>query len=137
MILTPTYHVFDMYKVHQDAELVNSIVKCNNYELDGQQIPQLNASASIGSDGNLNITICNLNPNSGADINIDLTGFKPSTAAGSVLTAGSMNSHNTFENPDKVQAVEFKGFTVNDKGLSVQLPKMSVVQLVLEQSEFS
>ncbi len=131
MILTPTYHVFDMYKVHQEAELVHSIVTCDNYELEGKKIPQINTSASVDAEGKLHVTICNLNPNANADLNLDLKGFKPSAVSGKVLTSETMNKHNSFETPDALTAVEFKGFTATDAGLKLDLPKMSVVQLEL------
>ncbi len=131
MILTPTYHVFDMYKVHQEAVLVHSIVTCDDYEYEGKKIPQINTSASVDAEGKLHVTICNLNPNANADLNLDLKGFKLSAVSGKVLTSETMNKHNSFETPDALTAVEFKGFTATDAGLKLDLPKMSVVQLEL------
>lgn len=131
MLLTPTYHVFNMYKVHQNAELVTSIVNCDDYEYAGQKVPQLNASASVDADGKLHVTICNLNPNAKADMNLDLKGFKPAVISGTVLTSDVMNKHNSFENSNAVQATEFKGFTATETGIMVYMPKMSVVQLEL------
>ncbi len=133
MLLTPTYHVFDMFKVHQEADLVQSIVTCEDYEFEGKKIPQLNVSASVDADGRLNITITNLNPNKVADLNLDLKGFKPSAVSGKVLTADAMNKHNSFENPNALTVVDFNGFTTSDSGLTVKLPKMSVVQLELSK----
>ncbi len=131
MLLTPTYHVFDLFKVHQEAELVNAIVSSEDYEFDGKKIPQINASASVDADGKLHVTICNLNPNSTADLNLDLLDFKPSTISGKVLTADQMNKHNTFDNPEAIAVTDFKGFTASSEGLKLELPKMSVVQLEL------
>ena len=133
MLLTPTYHVFDMFKVHQEAELVHSLVTCEDYELEGKKIPQLNASASVDADGKLNVTITNLNPNKVADLNLDLKGFKPSAVSGKVLTADTMNKYNSFENPNALTVVDFKDFTASDTGLMLKLPKMSVVQLELSK----
>ncbi len=131
MLLTPTYHVFDLFKVHQEAELVNAIVNSDDYEYDGNKIPQINASASVDADGKLHVTICNLNPNSNADLDLDLLDFKPSSISGKVLTADQMNKHNSFDNPEAISVTDFKGFTVNNAGLKLDLPKMSVVQLEL------
>ncbi len=33
MILTPTYHVFRMFRVHQEASLLKSDLACENYTL--------------------------------------------------------------------------------------------------------
>ncbi len=131
MLLTPTYHVFDMYKVHQDAELVHSTVDCEDYEFGGEKIPQINVSASVDASDKLNITICNLNPNKGADISLDLAGLKPSGVKGRILSSDSMNKHNTFEAPNALAAVDFKGYSATQSGLKLDLPKMCVVQLEL------
>lgn len=133
MLLTPTYHVFDMYKVHQEAELVYSVVTCDDYEYEGKKVPQINVSASIDADGKLHVTICNLDPNKNADLNLDLKDFKPSAVIGKVLTSDTMNKHNTFENPNALTAVDFKGFTAAEAGIKLELPKMSVVQLELSR----
>lgn len=133
MLLTPTYHVFDMYKVHQEAESVKSIVECANYEYDDRTVPQINTSASISADDNLNITICNLNPNDNAEVMLDIKDYDYKSIIGKVLTADVMNKHNSFENPNAVQIAEFKGFTSVEKGLKLDLPKMSVVLLELKK----
>ncbi|WP_306766703.1 alpha-L-arabinofuranosidase C-terminal domain-containing protein, partial [Staphylococcus hominis] len=46
MILTPTYHVFDMYKVHQDAERLATHHSGADYEMNGEKIPQVSVTAS-------------------------------------------------------------------------------------------
>lgn len=133
MLLTPTYHVFDMYKVHQEAELVHSIVDCGDYEFGGEKIPQINVSASVDASEKLHVTICNLNPNKTADIRLDLPDFKPSAVRGRILTSDTMNKHNTFENPTALTPVDFKGCAAAQSGLKLELPKMSVVQLELSK----
>ena len=69
MLLTPTYHVFNMYKVHQDATLLQLDINSLEYTYSGESIPQLNASASIDSENKIHISLCNMNPNESADIN--------------------------------------------------------------------
>ena len=46
MLCTPTYHVFDMYKVHQGADLLDFALICGDYQYEGQTLKQLNASVS-------------------------------------------------------------------------------------------
>lgn len=46
MILTPTYHVFDMYQVHHDAVLLPARLECDDYEHEGEKIPSISVSAS-------------------------------------------------------------------------------------------
>ena len=45
MIVTPTYHLFDMYKVHQDATLLPLTLDCVNYEREGRSLPAISATA--------------------------------------------------------------------------------------------
>ena len=51
MILTPTYHVFDMYKVHMDATMIPLTFTSPDYVLGDQKLPALNVSASKDSTG--------------------------------------------------------------------------------------
>ncbi|HLG40781.1 MAG TPA: alpha-L-arabinofuranosidase C-terminal domain-containing protein, partial [Chitinophagaceae bacterium] len=46
MLLTPTYHVFDMYKVHQDAKWLPVNFNSPDYVSESEKIPAVNISAS-------------------------------------------------------------------------------------------
>ncbi len=63
MVLTPTYHVFEMYKVHQGATLVPLEVKAPNYEVAGKSVPAVHATASRNADGDINVSLVNLDIN--------------------------------------------------------------------------
>jgi alpha-N-arabinofuranosidase len=132
MVLTPTYHVFEMYKVHQGAILLASVMECEDYEYDGEKISQLSVSASKNSEGKIHITLCNLNPNEVAELNCELRGVNASRISGRVLTAPSMNIHNTFDNPDQVKPADFKAIYMNEKGFFATLLPMSVTVLTIE-----
>ena len=133
MILTPTYHVFDMYKVHQDAQRLEVASSCGNYEYNGQTLPQVSISASKDEQGKIHISLCNIDPLNKADIEIELRGINDAArVVGSILTSGSMNDHNTFDQQDVVKPCEFNDVNVSDNQLAVQLPPMSVVTLTIE-----
>ncbi|WP_042456056.1 alpha-N-arabinofuranosidase [Neobacillus dielmonensis] len=134
MILTPTYHVFNMYKVHQDAERIAVQASFGNYMHKGEALPQVSVTASKSDKGRIHISLCNIDPFNKADLSIELRGLNGtnSSVSGTVLTAGSMNAHNTFEQPDVVKPVEFHGVKMTEATLSVCLPAMSVVTLALE-----
>ncbi|WP_094546325.1 alpha-N-arabinofuranosidase [Petroclostridium xylanilyticum] len=132
MVLTPTYHVFEMYKVHQGAILLASVMECEDYEYDGEKISQLSVSASKNSEGKIHITLCNLNPKEVAELNCELRGVNASRISGRVLTAPSMNTHNTFDNPDQVKPADFKAIYMNEKGFFATLLPMSVTVLTIE-----
>lgn len=126
MILTPTYHVFEMYKVHQNARLLPAEIEGAKYEFKGEQVDALNVSASRGSDGNVNITVCNLDPNNSADLTCTIKGFQPDSVKGRVLTSDKMNTHNTFEEPDAIKPKQLKDIEINQNTIEVTLPGKSV-----------
>jgi len=129
MVLTPTYHVFDMYKVHQDAILLPSELRCGRYEFGKESIPTISVSASQDKDGKIHISLCNMDPNKSQEIDCELRGFSPRTVTGRMLTSDDMTSHNTFDKPETLKPCEFKDVKIRDKGLITVLPPKSVVVL--------
>jgi alpha-N-arabinofuranosidase len=131
LVLTPTYHIFEMYKVHQDATLLPLDLRCDNYSYGENSMPSLSASASKDESGRVHVSICNLNPRQSADVTCELRGMTPSAASGRVLTAERMQAHNTFDAPEQVHPTEFDGATIHDNHITLALPPMSVVVLEL------
>ncbi len=134
MVLTPTYHVFKMFTVHQDATFLPSGLICEKYELSKDQIPAISSSASMDKNGKIHVTMSNLNPNKEIKLDVFLKG-KTFTKVNSatVLTASAFNSVNTFEKPNLVAPVVFKNYQkLADSKLEVTLPSKSVVVLEME-----
>jgi alpha-N-arabinofuranosidase len=132
MILTPTYHVFDLYTVHQDAVLLPlTITAASRYAFERDSIPAVSASASRDRQGVIHVTMSNLDPNQTRTVEAELRGTTVAGATGSVLTAAAMNSHNTFEQPNVVRPSPFTGARVENGRLVVTLPPRSVVALEL------
>ncbi|MGG6310665.1 alpha-N-arabinofuranosidase [Paenibacillus macerans] len=133
MILTPTYHVFDMYKVHQDAELLDLSLDCGSYRLDDGEIPAVTATASRDGQGNIHISFCNLQHDAEAKVVIDVRGLAAEGLAitGSTLAGGKLDAHNTFEQPNTVVPKPFDAFALEGGKLTVNLPAMSVTTLEL------
>lgn len=132
MVLTPTYHVFDMFQVHQDAEALDLFQQSEPYEMDGESIPQLSASASRSSDGSIHISLCNVHHDREAELTIELRGMVDSDQpiVGTVLRASEIKAHNTFEQPDAVQPTALTGIVRNEDGtIQVKLPPASVAIL--------
>src|SRR5437764_2482787 len=117
MVTTPTYHVFDLYKVHQNATLLPCALESDPYMVNGQQIPQVSVSASRDGAGRIHLTLCNVDPRREADVRCELRGAAPREVMGSVLTATDMRAHNTFQNPSRVAPVPFEGVCLNRAGL--------------------
>lgn len=129
MIPTPTYHVFDLYKVHQDAVLLPISVNADAYTFAGESVPAVSASASRDQQGRIHISLVNLDPNRGRSVRAEIRGQRFSAVTGQVLTANAMNAHNTFEQPNTVQPTTFNGARVSGNTLTIDLPAKSVVVL--------
>jgi hypothetical protein len=131
MILTPTYHVFDMYKVHQDALMVPAELISGNYSFNNSSIPALSVSTSIDKTGKMHISICNLNPNKEEQLSCNINGFNSKTISGTIITSGKLNGHNTFEDPEAIGIKPFTGFKRKGNTVEVTLPAHAVITLEL------
>jgi alpha-N-arabinofuranosidase len=129
MLLTPTYHVFDMYKVHHGATMVPVNLSTGDYVLGEDSMPALSASASRDKQGKLHLTVCNTDPGNDADVEIKVRGFGVNVVSGRVLTAGDMTAHNTFDNAARVKPVTFDGARADQGTVRASLPSKSVVVL--------
>lgn len=132
MLLTPTYHVFEMYVPHHGATLLPTDLKCAAYGFGGESMPGLSASASRDATGRIHITLCNMHPSRAAELAVDVRGAHPGRVSGRILTASSITAHNTFEQPGQVMPTEFDGARISPDGCVVRLPGKSVVVLALE-----
>jgi len=132
MILTPTYHVFNLYKVHQDALLIPMKIETGDYSFGNQKLPAINCSASIDRSGRIHISLCNIDPVNEQKISCDLLGFQIKKISGQIITADKMNAHNSFENPDVIESRIFSEFESTGQTLRVAMPSKSVVMLEIE-----
>jgi alpha-N-arabinofuranosidase len=131
MVLTPTYHVFRMYRVHQGATLIPAELAAPEYRSEQAAVPALNVSASRDAQGRLHLSVVNLDPNRPAEITTTLTGATVSSIAGEVLTAPAVNALNTFDRPDAVRPARFDGHRLRGSQLVLNVPAKSVVVLEL------
>jgi alpha-N-arabinofuranosidase len=132
MLLTPTYHVFDLYKVHMDAKLLRAEFTSPDYVSGDDKIPAINLSASRDSSGRVHLTIVNLDPSKSMSITTTLKDVEWNNVAGQILTSEKLNDINTFANPNKVKLANFTGARKQGANLLVDLPAKSVVMLELK-----
>ncbi len=132
LVKTPTYHVFDMYKAHQDATLLPMDLERGTYAHDGEEAPAVSASASVDDQGRIRVTMANTDPSRARTVSVDLRGLDTSTVSGRVLTADQMSAHNTFEAPTRLQPSSFDGAQLENGTLTVELPAKAVVSLELQ-----
>jgi alpha-L-arabinofuranosidase len=131
MILTPTYHVLEMYNVHQDAMLLPINVTTKDYVFGTEKLPAISVSASKNKEGVTHITLTNIDAKSKQSISLEAFGAKYKTVTGRVLTSAKLQDYNSFESPDKIKPAEFKGASLKDNTLKVEMPPFSVVVLEL------
>ena len=131
MVLTPTYHVFDLFKVHQDATFLPVELNTPEYRFDGQSIPMVTASASKDGQGAIHLSLVNTDPNRPVRIECVLDGAPAASCTGLLLTAPEINSINTFDRPDVVKPVEWNEAAMAGGRLTATLPAKSVVVLEL------
>ncbi|MCL2479757.1 MAG: alpha-N-arabinofuranosidase [Treponema sp.] len=131
MLLTPTYHVFDMYKVHMDAVQLPLFLECDSYSAgrNSNAIPAISTSASIDEDDKIHVSICNIDPSREQKICLELRGAVPRSVTGQIITSPDMQDHNTFENGNKIQLKPFSDAVISRNTVTVTLPSKSALTL--------
>jgi alpha-N-arabinofuranosidase len=132
MVATPTYHVFAMYRAHQGATRLPCLLQTEQYRRGEHAIPQVSVSASRDATGSLHLTLCNVDPQRAAELQCILHGMRAQEASGTVLTAATMQAHNTFAAPRAVQPAAYDGARLHNGGVTIALPPMSVVAVTLD-----
>jgi alpha-N-arabinofuranosidase len=132
ILLTPTYHVMEMYNVHQDAIALPLEVKSNAYSLGKEKLQAVSASASRDQKGVTHISLVNIDAKQVQEVAIEIRGAKFSSVTGRILTSGKLQDHNTFEKPDAVKPETFKDVSLAVNTLKVKMQPFSVVVLELK-----
>lgn len=130
MVLTPTYHVFDLYKVHQAAEWIPlSIDKNQGIVTNYGNVPMIDATASK-KNGKMHLTISNTDPSRAHKVLIvagkKLSAQQVKSIEVRVLTAKDMHEVNTFDSPQTIKPEVYKGYKQTKEGLEVTLPACSI-----------
>lgn len=107
-IVTPTYHVFRMYREHQGAQMVPVAFQQEKVEFCNQAgktdtLDALSVSASH-RDGHVTLTLANLSPERPAELVLRPVGCGLSEEAQAIiLSCEDCHGHNTFEEPCRVK----------------------------------
>ncbi len=127
IVLTPTYHVFDLFKNHQDGKEIELTIDAETVGEGGWELSQITASASE-KDGVITLTVANLSATTPADIVLD--GVKANAISGRIL-AGRMDQYNDFDDsPLSVQP--FDRFHFAGERLLFTLPACSVAAIEIK-----
>jgi alpha-N-arabinofuranosidase len=131
MVLTPTYHAFEMYRPFQDSTFIPvELGEMTHYTLGDVSVPAVSASAAKTISGELVLALVNLDPHNPIKVAASLQGFYATSARGRTLTASAMDAHNTFADPDTVTPAEII-VVLEDGRLHLQLPAKSVTVVTL------
>lgn len=131
MIKTPTYHVFDMYKYHQDSDLVDSSIETETIGVDDEwRVPNLTESVSVDADGVMHITVTNLSLEESYSVDAHMVDWNVNEVKGEIVT-DEMRAMNTFEDPEHVTVKKYDGAEVTESGVKFTIPPCSVLHLEL------
>jgi alpha-N-arabinofuranosidase len=131
MILTPTYHVMEMYKVHQDAKLIPISLQSTDFEFNQEKIPAVSVSASQDKQGRTHISLVNIDPKKNNKVRVDLGSVKAAKISGRILTAQNLRDYNSFKKPTTIKPVVYNKAKVVNGAIEVDIPAFSVIVLEL------
>ena len=133
MVLTPTYYVFKMYKVHQDATYLPLDLTCDKMNVrDNRTVPMVSATASKDKNGVIHISLSNVDADNAQEITVNLPDVNAKKAIGEILTSANLTDYNSFEKPNIVKPASFKEVKINKGIMKVKLPAKSIVTLKLQ-----
>ena len=127
MVLTPTYHVFDLYQPFMEATPFTAKVSNAEYRVGSYKLPLIDVSAARGKDGKMYLAIVNTDPHKAVDVKTNLSG----TGRGRIITSSKMDVHNTFSDPNAIRPVAFSGTSEGGKAV-FHMPAMSVAVVAVE-----
>jgi alpha-N-arabinofuranosidase len=119
MLLTPSYHAFEMLRVHQDATRLPVVLSSPDYRVGDRAMPALSVSASRDKSGVVHVSIVNVHATKPVNLACELPGLKGATVTGRVLTADKLDAHNTFDSPEAVKPAAFNAAHIADGKLQI------------------
>jgi alpha-N-arabinofuranosidase len=146
MVLTPTYHVFEMYTPFQEATFLPldletetiQVSKAYFKEKEGAKdagyrpCPLLSASAAKTTDGSLILAVTNVSLDTDKTIDVKIDGYQAKTVTGRILTSKKADDYNDFQHPDVVAPKQYKDAKLKNGVLTMKVPAKSVVVLSIK-----
>ena len=140
MVLTPTYHVFSMYKDFQNATYLPMNVKTDSisvegghmYKMEDGKIPAVSISSAKKQDGTIVISLANTSLDQKQSVELTLDGAQPKKATGRILTCKNITDYNDFQHPDVVSAVDFKDTKIKKNIVKIEVPAKSIIVVNLK-----
>ncbi len=147
MTLTPTYHVFEMYRPFQDATYLPIDLQgeqlcvrhdpANEIDYNDSRtyrtIPLISATAARTTEGATAIALVNTSLDKTETVDINLKGINAKQVSGRILTCKKVSDYNDFEHPHNVEPQDLKlgnqRLSANSPHLKLSIPAHSIVVL--------
>jgi len=135
ILLTPTYHVYEMYTPHQGADSVPCQVKTDRITFETMagksSLPRLAGSCSRTDDG-ITLSLVNTHVSEPVEITVDLRGVsKVELESWRVLTSDDIHDHNTFEEPENVRPIDEN---ITSGAIELQPASVNVLRYSIDRS---
>lgn len=130
MLLTPTYHIFKMFKSHSENTLLGSFIT-TDYLDEKKTTPTLTESASVDENGTVVSTISNASLDKAYEIKCQIADSSVTSASAQIVT-GNVRDFNTFDNKECVKCRDFTDFSLTDDGFIAKIPPCSVVKFIIK-----
>jgi alpha-N-arabinofuranosidase len=128
MILTPTYHAFDLYRPFMEATPYPATASQAQYTFGDIALPLIDVTAARGTDGRMYLAVVNTDPHRAVTVRTNLSGR---SATGRILVSDRMDAHNSFDNPTALTPQPISG-TIQNGMVVVQMPPMGVAVLAVD-----
>lgn len=145
LVLTPSYHVFEMNKGHQDAAhlpvrmrgavpttTVDDVIDVGGHTLGRATVELATVSASASTkDGAVLVSLTNLDADQGITVRLDLRGSGVGEPVGRLLSAQTLQAHNTPADGSAVAPRPLESLRLEGSVLEVDLPAHSFATVTL------
>ena len=130
MLLTPSYHVFRMYNVHQNATFVPTDFSTGEIVSESGRIcKDLTVSSSKDKNGAVHVSIANPSLDKAKSLEISFDALNAKSVSAEILKAASISDYNDFDSAPKVVPAAFKYFKTSGKTIKLTIPAASVIVL--------
>lgn len=129
LVLTPTWDVFSLYAVHQDAQRLPLEIETAELAHEQLPFPQVSAAASRAQSGAINVTLTNTDPAQAIEVSLILSGLTAQNVRAHVITSPELTACNTFDAPRTITTHDLAGVELADDQVTLTLPAASVVAL--------
>ena len=130
IVLTPTYHVFEMYRQFQEATFLPLDIQCDSITTtEGKKVPLVSASAAKTTDGKIVIALVNTSLDKSQQIIIN--GISAKNITGRILTCKDVRDFNDFDHPETIKPSPFKEAKAKKGTIEVKLPAKSITVLTI------